>query len=106
VSFEVDPAGLRGAGNGLTDVGGQFGAALEAFRAKIAGHGEPWGADDLGTLVALSFPVVAGYLLECCDAIADEYEVSGADLAGMADDYEAVEQELEGQFRRIGEGLG
>lgn len=106
MSFTIDADGLRESGDRLAALGEQFESAIEQLRAKIAGYGEPWGADTIGMLVGLSFPVVGDHLLECCAATADEYQLSGEDLAGMADDYEADEEELASAFRQFADRMG
>ncbi|MBQ0905773.1 WXG100 family type VII secretion target [Micromonospora sp. U21] len=106
MTLEIDPDQVRAAGTRLVDVGERLATALEGLDARLKGFGEPWGGDMLGTLVAASFPVVSGYLLECCAAMADEYQSSGEDLMALADDMTAVEEELAGRFRALAGELG
>ncbi|MET7952046.1 hypothetical protein [Micromonospora sp. NPDC005324] len=97
---------MRESGSRLVDVGDRLASALETLDARLKSCGEPWGGDMLGTLVGLSFPVVSGYLVQCCAAMADEYQSSGEDLAALAEQLMAVEEDLTGQFGALAAKLG
>ncbi|MGN9811780.1 WXG100 family type VII secretion target [Micromonospora sp. BQ11] len=101
MSLEIDPDHVRAVGTRLIGLGDRLATALETLDARLKGFGEPWGGDMLGTLVAASFPVVSGYLVQCCAAMADEYQSSGEDLMALADDMTAVEEELAGRFQAL-----
>jgi hypothetical protein len=106
MSLEIDPDQVRAAGTRLVEVGDGLADALQTLEARLKSFGEPWGDDMLGTLVALSFPVVSGYLVECCTALADEYQSCGEDLVAFAEDMTAIEKELGDRFRALSERLG
>lgn len=101
MAFEVDPDGLRAAGEELALAGEAFNAALESLGGQLSSLGEPWGADTLGTLVGISFPVISDYLRGCCTAVAEESMQSGDDLVTMAEAYELADSESETLFRNL-----
>ncbi|MFE9202541.1 hypothetical protein [Micromonospora sp. NPDC007230] len=103
--MEIDPDQVRVAGARLADVGDRLATALDTLDTRLTGFGEPWGGDMLGTLVSLSSPVVSGYLLRCCAAMADEYQNCGEDLMALAEDMTAIEEELIARFRELSEEL-
>ncbi|SCE84220.1 hypothetical protein [Micromonospora mirobrigensis] len=102
MSLEIDPDQVRAAGTRLAEVGDRLATAVETVRARVAGYGQPWGGDMLGTLVGLSFPVVSDYLATCCEAVADEYQSSGEDLVALGEEMAAVEADLVGRFQSLG----
>lgn len=83
----LDTSGLRCSGDRLAGLGEAFEAAIDRFRERVREHGEPWGDDELGSLIGDAFPTVGEWVLDCCLAVADEFQLSGDDLAAMADSY-------------------
>ena len=104
--FEVHPPLIRAAGRGVTDLAKRFNGELEAFEARMQGFGEPWGADDIGSLIGIAYTEVANYIFDCVGMAADEFTSAGADITGMADAYERVDEDGAGTMRSLAGGLG
>ncbi|MET7946864.1 hypothetical protein [Micromonospora sp. NPDC005324] len=99
--FEVDPALLRSGGDAVIDVAQGFIGELESFESQMQGFGEPWGADDIGSLIGVAYTMVAAWVLDCIGEAAEEIGSAGSDLTLMADNYEAAEQDAAGMIRSL-----
>lgn len=105
--LEIDTDRLDVAGRRLSAAAEHFVGALTAFQAELAGFGQPWGADDIGTLIGAAHDEVSTWAFECYQAALDEIVAAGADLSGMAAAYDAAELANADQFSSLrvpGEG--
>lgn len=89
--IHVVPDTLTGSAKLLRDAGTDFGEKLAAFQAELAAFGEPWGGDDLGSLVGIAYGVVSEFAFECYSEALEELDLAGGDVDVMADRYRAVE---------------
>nr|WP_258545366.1 hypothetical protein [Micromonospora provocatoris] len=64
------------------------------------------GRDDIGSLIGIAYTEVANYIFDCVGMAADEFTLAGADIAGMADAYERVDEDGAGTMRSLAGGLG
>ena len=99
--FEVEPAALRAGGDQVIGAADRFTGQLESFEAQMAGYGEPWGGDDIGSLIGAVYTGVSAWVLDCIGVAAEEIGAAGSDLTAMADNYESVEQETTNAMRDI-----
>ncbi|MEV0156931.1 hypothetical protein AB0H57_24815 [Micromonospora sp. NPDC050686] len=104
--FEVRPEALRDAGHTLSDVAQGFLADLDGFEAQLRGYGEPWGGDDIGSLIGVAYTEVAAYLFDCVASAGEEIGSAGEDVSGMADAYERVDEDGADSMRSLAAGLG
>ncbi|MDR7276604.1 hypothetical protein [Catenuloplanes atrovinosus] len=104
--FEVEPAQLRAGGDQVIDAGRRFIDQLEAFEARMEGYGEPWGADDIGSLIGMAYTAASAWVLDCIGLAAEEIGEAGSDLTQMADNFEQVEQDAANAMRGIQGMLG
>ncbi|MFG1842846.1 hypothetical protein ACGFH8_30970 [Micromonospora sp. NPDC049175] len=104
--FDVVPEPLRDGGTRLAEAGDRFADAVETLEATLAGYGEPWGSGDLASLIGPAYRQTAEYIIGCLYVAADEMAIGGDDLVGMADAYEAVEDEVAQMFTSISGQLG
>jgi hypothetical protein len=104
--FEVQPAALRAGGEQVIDAAERFIGQLESFEAEMAGYGEPWGGDDIGSLIGVVYTGVSAWVLDCIGVAAEEIGAAGSDLTLMADNYERVEQESANAMRDLHGMLG
>ncbi|MET8354310.1 MULTISPECIES: WXG100 family type VII secretion target [unclassified Micromonospora] len=104
--FEVDPALLRSGGDAVIGVAQGFIGELESFESQMQGFGEPWGADDIGSLIGVAYTAVAAWVLDCIGEAAEEIGSAGSDLTLMADNYEAAEQDTAGMIQALHGQLG
>lgn len=88
---DIRPDELENAGRRLSDVAARFGDALAAFQAEISGYGQPWGSDDIGSLIGAAHDEVSSFAFECYTAALDEITAAGEDLVGMAEGYRSTD---------------
>ncbi|MEV6350218.1 hypothetical protein [Actinoplanes sp. NPDC051851] len=101
----IDPEGLDASGQSLQGVAERFGAALATFQAEIASFGQPWGADDIGSLIGAAHDEVSAAAYECYQGVIDEMAAAGADLSGMAATYQALEDAIGQHMDTLRSGL-
>ncbi|SCF08801.1 hypothetical protein GA0070607_5375 [Micromonospora coriariae] len=104
--FEVEPQTMRDAGATVSDLAGRFLDELDGFEAQMTGYGEPWGADDIGSLIGVAYTEVAAYVFDCLGLAAEEIGSAGGDLSSMADAYDRVDEDGAGTMRSLAGGLG
>ncbi|SIM86544.1 hypothetical protein [Micromonospora cremea] len=104
--FEVEPALLRSGGDEVIGAAERFIGRLESFEAQMEGHGEPWGADDIGSLIGIAYTEASTWVLDCIGVAAEEIGSAGSDLTQMADNYELVEEASVNALRGIQGLLG
>ncbi|MBQ0904136.1 hypothetical protein [Micromonospora sp. U21] len=104
--FEVEPALLRSGGDEVIGAAERFIGQLESFEAQMEGYGEPWGADDIGSLIGIAYAEASTWVLDCIGVAAEEIGSAGSDLTRMADNYELVEEASANALRGIQGMLG
>jgi hypothetical protein len=102
----VQPESLRSSGDLVIGVTERFIGELESFEARMEGYGQPWGADDIGSLIGIAYTEVAAYVFDCIGVAAEELGSAGGDLTGMADAYELSDEEAAGGMRGLTDSLG
>jgi hypothetical protein len=100
--FNVDPHALGSSGASLSQVAGEFAAALRAFQSELSGFGAPWGADEIGSLIGAAHEEVAQWAFECFEVAAEELGAAGFDVGDMATSYREVEERIRGAFDAFG----
>ena len=104
--FYVEPPAIRAGGDGIVATAGQLRERLASFQQELAGYGEPWGTDDLGTLIGTCYQAIADLAMEVYQDNLDELDAYGEDVGAMADTYEQAEQATEDSVRTITDRLG
>jgi len=104
--FEVEPALLRTGGDEVIGAAARFIGQLESFEAQMDGYGEPWGADEVGSLIGAAYTAVSAWVLDCIGVAAEEIGAAGSDLTQMADNYEQVEKDSADAMRSLQGMLG
>ncbi|GIF66123.1 hypothetical protein Ais01nite_41580 [Asanoa ishikariensis] len=89
----VDSAALRYSGGGVRNTAEDMSQRLAAFQSELASYGQPWGNDDLGSLIGMAYETVLDVAMDCITENLGGLAEDGAGLVGMADSYDAVEQE-------------
>ncbi|MFX0593172.1 hypothetical protein [Melissospora conviva] len=90
----MDPDSLRTSGQQLEAITARFSAELSSFRAQLSSFGEPWGHDDIGSLIGVAHEEVSSYAFECYQSALDEITFAGEDLGTMGDLYDAAESAI------------
>ncbi len=90
--ISLDTASLRRAQALIGGSTQETDTALGAFIAELEGFGQPWGDDELGTLIGLSYQGIFEVAMDCfaCNLdLIDEYATQLGDAAGDIDDTDA-----------------
>ncbi|WP_019631756.1 WXG100 family type VII secretion target [Actinomadura atramentaria] len=103
--FEVDPSRLRASASELRAVADRLQQALSDFEATVDGFGQPWGADDIGSIIGMAHDEAFDTALDCFTTNADDLAEYAEALTQMADNYVEMEQSNELYVNRIGEVL-
>lgn len=104
--FHVDPASLLGSGDAVIEVARRLLGETESTEANMRAYGEPWGGDDIGSLIGIAYTEVAAYLFDCLGIAAEEVGSAGSDLTLMAESYEASDEEGAYAMRELSRDLG
>ncbi|MFF5176511.1 hypothetical protein ACFY2Q_00590 [Micromonospora sp. NPDC000316] len=99
--IEVDLAALRAAADGLAATGQQFGAAVSGLESTVNGAGNPWGADEAGSLFGAAYVEVLTHALDVFRSMGDQLLETAANLDQGADAYEAIEATNAELFTRM-----
>jgi hypothetical protein len=105
-SFRVDPQSIRTSGQDISTAADQLSQQVAAFQAGIAGFGEPWGTDDLGSLIGMTYQAIAEMAMECFQDNITDLAAYGEDVGTMADTYESADQGVDEGIRTITDQLG
>ncbi|MFI0483255.1 hypothetical protein [Actinomadura sp. 9N215] len=104
--YEVDPEGIRRSGIGIGSSAQKLKADWEAFRSELAAFGEPWGTDDIGSLIGEMYRAVYEVAAECYnDNVETMTEDSDAVQAVAANHFRA-EQHNVTEVNRVRDVLG
>ncbi|GIF72077.1 WXG100 family type VII secretion target [Asanoa siamensis] len=104
--FQVEPDSLRTSATGLDDVVDRFGDALEEFETTIAAFGQPWGGDDLGTIIGELYLGVHDLAMGCFESNGELLGQFAHGLHTMADSFESAETEIADSMARLQSLLG
>jgi hypothetical protein len=83
---------VQQAGGGISEAAGRLRAELAAFRSELAAHGEPWGSDDLGSLIKGFYQAVSEVAMECYHDNVTELDGRGQGATVMAGRYVLTEE--------------
>jgi hypothetical protein len=86
-SFELDLQAMHGSGSGLQSAADQLNASIGGFQGQLGAFGEPWGNDDIGSLIGVAYTEIAQYIFDCLGTSADEIASAGADVVTMAQEF-------------------
>ncbi|MEV6343793.1 hypothetical protein [Actinoplanes sp. NPDC051851] len=70
----------------------QIRSQLAAFQAQLSGYGEPWGTDDLGSLIGEVYGVICELAMECYSENTIEIDEVGEGTRVMAVNYLDTEE--------------
>jgi uncharacterized protein YukE len=91
--YEIDPTALRQAAKSLGVVGEQLSSQWNALMSTVQGMGEPWGGDDIGMLIGMSYLAVQDVANESYTSAAQDLAGYAEKLTAVADNHERNEQE-------------
>ncbi|MEH1026647.1 WXG100 family type VII secretion target [Micromonospora profundi] len=99
--IEVDLDALRAAADSLAATGQQLGAAVSGLESTVNGAGNPWGADEAGSLFGAVYVEVLTHALDVFRSMGDQLLETSANLDQSADAYEAIDTANSELFTRM-----
>lgn len=105
-AIEIVPESLRQAGNGLSQVCSELESELNSLESELQSMGEPWGNDDIGSLIGVAYQEVVAWAFDCLKDVLHELCESGTDLINQATQWEDKEQQVSADFQSFLGELG
>lgn len=99
--YEIEPRTLRTAAAELQRAGEQLAEQWTALKATVAGMGQPWGGDDIGMLIGMSYTAVEATADESYTGAADDLTRYAEKLEAVADNHEKAEQQNVAEVKSI-----
>jgi hypothetical protein len=85
--LNVDPEHLRRSASGIRSSAQDLRSKLRAFQQTLTGRGEPWGADDVGSIIGILYQGAAGLAFDCLDDNISGLESHAEGVHAMAATY-------------------
>lgn len=104
--ISVDPEGIRRAGTGMTSAGETINQEVTRFQGELASFGEPWGNDDIGSLIGTVYGVISDLAFETYAGNADAVREIGALTQRMGQNYAENESGIESGINAYKQSLG
>jgi hypothetical protein len=105
MNIEVDPVSLREAdarvGGAIVDAD----SVLGQFEAEIGSFGEPWGSDDLGSLIGEIYSAAYAMAMNCFNSNLDTMDAYATRLGVAADAYVVTDEESAEQTATVQQSL-
>jgi hypothetical protein len=102
----VDPDGIGESGAGIGSAADQAKSHIHALQSDLAQYGEPWGNDDVGSLIGMCYDVIAGLAMDSYQTNIDGLARFAEGVKSMADSYRQAEDANTAGFGRIHDMLG
>ncbi|GAA2615709.1 hypothetical protein SMC26_09850 [Actinomadura fulvescens] len=104
--YEVDPEQIRGAGRGIQSSAQQLKADWEAFQGELAGFGEPWGTDDIGSLIGGCYLAIYEVAVECYNDNVQSLDEHAEKVQAVGTNYVKAEEHNVVEVNRVRDVLG
>ncbi|TMQ94238.1 hypothetical protein ETD83_24105 [Actinomadura soli] len=104
--YEVDPEGIRRSGLGIGSSAQRLKADWEAFQAELAGFGEPWGTDDIGSLIGGCYQAIYEAAADCYNDNIEAMTEDGDTVQSVAANHLAAEKSNVTEINRVRDVLG
>ncbi|MFI0374374.1 hypothetical protein ACH35V_41500 [Actinomadura sp. 1N219] len=104
--YEVDPEGIRRSGIGIGSSAQQLKADWEAFQAELAGFGEPWGTDDIGSLIGGMYQAIYEVAVDCYNDNLETMTEDADTVQAVAANHFRAEQHNVTEVNRVRDVLG
>lgn len=91
--FQVDPASLRTASQGVASAAQQLGQQWQALQSTAQGMGDIFGDDMVGGLIGASYGAAVEIATDSFDSALDGFAEISDGLSAMADQYDTTEQD-------------
>ncbi|MFF5212400.1 hypothetical protein [Streptosporangium sp. NPDC000396] len=92
---------LRHTETGLRETGTSRLEELRDFRAYLEGEGDPWGDDELGSMVGAAYHAITQRALEVYTSLAERHLTTGGNVGVMSVNHRSAEQRSVEESERI-----
>ncbi|WP_154814089.1 hypothetical protein [Actinophytocola xinjiangensis] len=100
-SLDLRGESISQSGGALTGSAQGMAGDLSAFTSSLSGYGNPFGDDDLGSVMQMIYSAVSEAAMECFDGNTAELGVAGGQLVEMGSEYLNTEQTNEAEFTTL-----
>lgn len=104
--LSVDAQAIMTAGDGVASAAEAVQAEVKAFQAELREFGEPWGNDDLGSLVGTVYQAISAIAMECYGVNTGQIVEIGGLVKMMGAKYLNTEQDNVNNINSYREILG
>lgn len=104
--LSVDWEHLRGRASGIRSAADELNSAVAAFQQKLAGHGTPWGNDDIGSIIGMLYQGASELALDCYDDNIGGLQDHAENVHGMAAEYAGTEHANTFEMNQVRDVLG
>ncbi len=104
--MEIDPDSIARAGSDMLSAADRIHREVSTFQSELASYGEPWGADDLGSLIGMVYGVIEEIAMESYTGNAAEIEDIANGTRIMGANYAATEETNTDQVNKFRDALG
>jgi hypothetical protein len=104
--FHIATASLRSSADALVEVVDRMAAAFTELETTLLGYGSPWGTGLLGTTIGGLYEDVHDLAMSSYEANAEVISEYAEGLDAMADEVDAIDNEIESGFELFHEQLG
>jgi hypothetical protein len=81
-------------------------AKVQAFKAEMQGYGEPWGNDDIGSLIGMCYQAIHEVAMECFGDNIGELAEHAEGVKAMAATYREAEDTSTIEVNKVRDILG
>jgi hypothetical protein len=89
--LEVTPSGIRRVAGALEEVVDRLDSELTALANEIGGQDDPFGGDDIGSLIGMCYQAIHDMAMDSYSANLDELDAHVEALHDLANGYETAE---------------
>lgn len=104
--LKVDTGQIRRSATGMRGSAAQLRSRLQAFQAKMAGYGEPWGSDEIGIAIGAIYTAASELAFECYASQIDGIDEMAEGVIVMANNYQKSEDLSKIEVNRVRDVLG
>ena len=101
--MEIEPSSLHKSGGDVTAAAQRLEAAWKEHEAQVQGMGEPWGNDDIGQLIGLSYLAIHAIAEETFTSVVDGMKDHGEGVRVMAATYQDSEDQTRDAVQAVGD---
>jgi hypothetical protein len=104
--LQVDFEDVHRAGAGIASSAQALRAKVQSFQAELQGFGQPWGNDDIGSLIGMCYQAIYEAAMECFADNIGELAGQAEGVQAMAATYREAEDASAIEVNRVRDILG